>query len=127
MEDIIKILICDVDGTLTDGAVVYAGGDIESKAFSVKDGLILKKLPLLGIDVVFLTGRESETVVRRAAELGAEAIQGIEDKETVLQALLAAETKVVMTLLKRFSSVMLSAPARASAAVTAASSKALPA
>jgi 3-deoxy-D-manno-octulosonate 8-phosphate phosphatase (KDO 8-P phosphatase) len=81
----VKLLILDVDGTLTDGSISYSSGGTEIKAFSVKDGAVLKRLPNIGIDVIFLTGRESEAVTRRAAELNAIAIQGITDKEAKLR------------------------------------------
>ncbi|MCL2079043.1 MAG: HAD hydrolase family protein [Oscillospiraceae bacterium] len=86
----IKLIVCDVDGTLTDSLVIYSDGNIESKAFSTKDGLILKVLPKLGISVVFLTGRTSEAVFRRAADLGATAICGISDKLPALHELLSS-------------------------------------
>ena len=81
-------MICDVDGTLTDGFVYYGDGNLEIKAFSIKDGLVLKPLGLLGIEVVFLTGRESEAVNRRATEFGVAVIQGIRDKAAIVSNLL---------------------------------------
>ena len=84
---IIKLLILDVDGTLTDGSITYGEGT-ELKTFNAKDGLILKALPKLGIEVIFLTGRKSEAVARRAAELGVEAVQCVDDKLTVLKSIL---------------------------------------
>jgi len=83
----IKLLMIDVDGTLTDGTVFYGDQKMEIKAFNIKDGLIIKALSNLGINVVFLTGRESAATERRAAELGATAIQGVEDKETKMNEL----------------------------------------
>jgi 3-deoxy-D-manno-octulosonate 8-phosphate phosphatase (KDO 8-P phosphatase) len=84
----IKQLIIDVDGTLTDSSIYYGSGDIEIKAFSTKDGAIIKALRQLNIDVIFLTGRESIAVGRRAADLGVTAIQGIDDKLFILRKLL---------------------------------------
>ena len=84
----IKTLILDVDGTLTDGTLYYGGDNIELKAFNTRDGAILKPLRLLGIDVVFLTGRESEAVKRRASDLGVVAVQGVDDKLAALRELL---------------------------------------
>jgi 3-deoxy-D-manno-octulosonate 8-phosphate phosphatase (KDO 8-P phosphatase) len=84
----IKLLILDIDGTLTDSNIYYGNGGMEIKAFSVKDGLVLKQLPNMGIDVIFLTGRESEAVTRRAEELEAIAIQNIKDKEAKLREIL---------------------------------------
>ena len=82
------ILILDVDGTLTQGGVAY-GTDDEIKEFNIKDGLIISVMAKLGISVVFLTGRRSAAVERRAMELGAEAIQGVYDKLPALQSIFA--------------------------------------
>ena len=55
----IKLLICDVDGVLTDGKI-YTGADGELfKAFNVKDGLRIKMLLATGIDVATLTARRA--------------------------------------------------------------------
>ncbi len=55
---------------------------------NAKDGLILRQIPALDIEVVFITGRKSDAVVRRAEELGATVMHGIDDKETELYNLL---------------------------------------
>lgn len=83
----IRTLILDVDGTLTDSNILYGDNHIEIKAFNTKDGLILKVFPRLGIPVIFLTGRNSEAVSRRAADLGAMAVQGVDNKPEELQGL----------------------------------------
>lgn len=78
----IKLLVMDVDGTLTDGKI-YMGAEGEMmKAFDVKDGYgIAHILPRLGITPVIITGRRSGIVERRCAELGiAELYQGVGDK-----------------------------------------------
>jgi YrbI family 3-deoxy-D-manno-octulosonate 8-phosphate phosphatase len=54
-----KLLIFDVDGTLTDGAIFYGDNNLELKAFNARDGAALKPLAKLGVGVVFITGRES--------------------------------------------------------------------
>ena len=84
----IKLLIVDVDGTLSDGMLYYGNNGIEIKAFNVKDGAIIKPLHQLGINVVFLTGRTSEAVRRRAHDLNAVAMQGVEDKSSAFYNLL---------------------------------------
>jgi 3-deoxy-D-manno-octulosonate 8-phosphate phosphatase (KDO 8-P phosphatase) len=66
----VKLLILDVDGVLTDGRIVMDDAGLESKAFDVKDGHGLKILMRFGIDVVLLTGRRSQVVEYRAADLG---------------------------------------------------------
>lgn len=83
----IKLLVMDVDGTLTDGRI-YVGADGEiMKAFDVKDGYaIAQMLPKFGIVPVIITGRSSEIVKRRAAELKiTELYQGESDKLTRLK------------------------------------------
>ena len=82
------LIVIDVDGTLTDGAIFYGDNNTEIKAFSARDWLVLKTLPRLGISVIFLTWRDSEAVSRRASDLGATAIQGVGDKLAVLKAVL---------------------------------------
>ena len=68
--------------------VYYGDNYVEIKKFGIKDGAILKPLPKLGIETVFLTGRDSEATKRRAADLNVVAIQGVEDKRAVLSELL---------------------------------------
>jgi 3-deoxy-D-manno-octulosonate 8-phosphate phosphatase (KDO 8-P phosphatase) len=77
----IKILVMDVDGTLTDGKI-YIGSDGEMlKAFNVKDGLGISKLRTNNIIPAIITGRESEILKRRSDELKIEELyQGIENK-----------------------------------------------
>lgn len=68
----IKLLLLDVDGVLTDGRIIYDNQGTELKAFDVKDGHGLKMIQRAGIQVGIITGRQSEVVTRRAAELGIE-------------------------------------------------------
>jgi 3-deoxy-D-manno-octulosonate 8-phosphate phosphatase (KDO 8-P phosphatase) len=65
----VKVLILDVDGVLTDGSIIYDAADMEIKAFNVKDGHGLKLIQRNGVQIAFITGRESEVVNRRAKEL----------------------------------------------------------
>jgi 3-deoxy-D-manno-octulosonate 8-phosphate phosphatase (KDO 8-P phosphatase) len=77
----IKLLLLDVDGVMTDGRIIYGNDGSEAKAFDVKDGHGLKLLQRAGIRVGIITGRQSEIVSRRAAELGIELVyQGAKDK-----------------------------------------------
>lgn len=90
MQKDIKIMILDVDGTLTDGKV-YLGPEGEiCKAFSCKDGYgIDQQLVPSGIIPVILTGRNSEIVVRRGRELRVNEIHiNVKDKDTKLKEIL---------------------------------------
>lgn len=87
--NMVKLLIVDVDGTLTDGTLFYGNDNSEIKTFNTKDGAILIPLYQLGIEVILLTGLKSKAVIQRARDLGITAIQGIGDKLSVLHKLLA--------------------------------------
>jgi 3-deoxy-D-manno-octulosonate 8-phosphate phosphatase (KDO 8-P phosphatase) len=77
----IKLLLLDVDGVMTDGRIIYLNDGGEAKAFDVKDGHGLKLIQRAGIQVGIITGRKSDIVARRAAELGIELVyQGAKDK-----------------------------------------------
>ncbi len=80
-----KLLVSDVDGVMTDGSIIYSSNGSELKAFNIKDGLGIRLAGLIGLKVVILTGRKSEAVHRRAAELGIDVIQGQSDKSISMQ------------------------------------------
>lgn len=78
----IKYLVMDVDGTLTDGKI-YMGNDGETmKAFSIKDGCGIHDILLLSdIIPVIITGRTSKIVENRCKEIGIKEIyQGVGNK-----------------------------------------------
>lgn len=86
----IKILVMDVDGTLTDGKV-YIGKDGElMKAFNIKDGLMISRLPKYGIVPIIITGRSSIITELRCKELGInEVYQGVSNKVEKLMEVIA--------------------------------------
>lgn len=88
---VIKALVMDVDGTLTDGGL-YIGTDGElMKRFHVRDGYAIHDLlPKMGIIPIIITGRSSEIVAQRCRELGiTRLVQGssnkIEDLKKILE------------------------------------------
>jgi len=84
-----RILLLDVDGVLSDGAITFDNQGIETKSFNTKDGQGLKLLRASGVEVGIITGRKSKIVEKRALELGIDLlIQGREDKFTAMQELL---------------------------------------
>ena len=85
----IKLLLLDVDGVLTDGRLYFGNNGEEFKSFSTLDGQGIKTLQKTGVKVGIITGRTSNLVARRAADLGIEIlIQGREDKWDALQEIL---------------------------------------
>ena len=86
----IKLLVLDVDGCLTDGKIVYTNEGDEIKAFNVKDGFAIVNWLRVGRDVAIITGRRSKIVERRARELGISHLyQGVRDKLAKLETLCA--------------------------------------
>ncbi len=84
----IKLIVLDVDGCLTDGKIIYSADGIESKNFNVKDGLAIATWIRMGHQVAIITGRQSSIVKKRADELGIQYLfQGIKDKDRVLKEL----------------------------------------
>ncbi len=84
----VKLIILDIDGVLTNGGVVYGEDNIEVKEFCVKDGQGIAFARRAGIEVAFVTFRESKPVTRRAQDLGVlEVHQGITRKKECVQAI----------------------------------------
>lgn len=89
----IKALVMDVDGTLTDGGIFMGNTGELMKRFHVRDGYgIHDMLPRMGILPIILTGRESDIVYKRCSELGIKyIIQGSKDKAVDLKTILLKE------------------------------------
>lgn len=86
----IKLVVLDVDGTLTDGGIYYDSRGNEMKRFDVKDGLGIKVGLAAGLEFAILTGRESPMVERRVKELGIQhLLSGVQVKYPALEKLLA--------------------------------------
>jgi 3-deoxy-D-manno-octulosonate 8-phosphate phosphatase (KDO 8-P phosphatase) len=69
----IKLVAFDVDGVLTDGGIYLGdvgGTRLEFKRYDIQDGLAMALMKLVDIPSAIITGRVSESVRLRAAELG---------------------------------------------------------
>ncbi len=85
----IRLLVCDVDGVLSDGRIYLGNQGEEFKTFHTKDGFGLKALRDIGIEVGIITGRSSRIVSDRMTALGIEHVyQGQGDKLPAFQDLL---------------------------------------
>ena len=89
----IELIVLDVDGTLTDGKIIYTSSGDELKEFDVKDGLAIASwTKKLNKKVAIITGRKSKLVEKRAKELGITHIyQGFDNKDEILQNILKEE------------------------------------
>ena len=78
----VKYLVMDVDGTLTDGKIYMGQNGEMLKAFNIKDGAGIHDIAIpSGITPVIITGRESNIVLNRCKELGiTEVHQGVNNK-----------------------------------------------
>lgn len=92
----VKFLIMDVDGTLTDGKIYMGENGELFKAFNVKDGCGIKDiLPEYGIIPVIITARKSKMLENRCRELEVtELYQGIRNKSEKLEEILASFSKI---------------------------------
>ncbi|MBE2895440.1 HAD-IIIA family hydrolase [Pasteurellaceae bacterium HPA106] len=85
----IKLLITDVDGVLTDGALYYDANGEALKCFNVRDGLGIRMLIENGVQVAVLSGRDSAILRKRIADLGITLFQlGKLEKRTACQQLM---------------------------------------
>jgi 3-deoxy-D-manno-octulosonate 8-phosphate phosphatase (KDO 8-P phosphatase) len=66
----IRLLIFDVDGVLTDGSLFVGDDGQEYKAFNSRDGHGIKMLQKYGVEIAIITGRTSQVVEHRMANLG---------------------------------------------------------
>lgn len=92
----IKLVGLDVDGVLTDGGIYI--GDVggmpqELKRYDIQDGLAIHFLRASGIKVVIITGRVSESVRLRAAEL---------EVDDLIQDAQARKLPALLRLLERY-------------------------
>jgi 3-deoxy-D-manno-octulosonate 8-phosphate phosphatase (KDO 8-P phosphatase) len=77
---LIKLVAFDIDGVMTDGGIYLGDVDgkrLEFKRYDIQDGLGISLLHRAGVRVAIVTGRISESVRLRGAELAIEdVVQG---------------------------------------------------
>ncbi|CUX97021.1 3-deoxy-manno-octulosonate-8-phosphatase KdsC [Candidatus Hoaglandella endobia] len=89
----IRLLICDVDGVMSDGLIYMGNHGEELKAFNVRDGYGIRCLLTAGIEVAIITGRCAKLLEERCAILGIKHLyQRQSDKTLAFQALLSKLT-----------------------------------
>ncbi len=87
---LVKLLLLDVDGVLTDGSLSYTHDGREIKTFHSRDGLGLNLLREAGVEVGLITARTSEALAKRARDLSIPHVyQGKRDKIEVYREILA--------------------------------------
>ncbi len=92
----IKLFAVDVDGTLTDGKLLYGPAGV-SQAFNSKDGAGIMQLLDKGVEVAFVSFRDFSSTRRRASDLGVKLLcLGSIDKASSLKEL-AVHLDIPMT------------------------------
>lgn len=89
----IELIVFDVDGSLTNGDIMYSSSGEEFKTFNVNDGFAMVFwTKYLGKKAAIITGRESKIVEHRANELKIQYLyQNVKDKLSVLDEILKKE------------------------------------
>ena len=87
----VRLVLTDVDGTLTDAGVYYSERGEELKRFSLRDGMGVELLAKGAIATAFVTRESSPIVGARAKKLRIEhCVMGAHDKLVALRDLEAA-------------------------------------
>ena len=87
----VKVVVIDVDGTMTDGVMVYGPEGEVLKNFHTRDGKGLERLGSIDVRVCVMTGEDSPTTAARIVKLGInDYYPGVKDKLVVLKEKLAA-------------------------------------
>lgn len=82
----IKVLVIDVDGTMTDAGIYYDETGNELKKFCTKDAAGFFAARIVGIKTMVLTGRECAATTRRMKELKVDYLcQNVKDKALYLE------------------------------------------
>jgi len=80
-----KLMIFDIDGVFTDGGMYYGPHAEVWRKFNTKDGLGIALLKFAGITPIIITGKNSNSVSKRAKELHINYVyQGIKNKQKKL-------------------------------------------
>lgn len=86
----IKLLVLDVDGVLTSGQIIFGPQGELMKKFHAQDGLGITLAHKAGLKIAIITGRESQMVHLRSAELNiSDVYQGSMNKIQALDELMA--------------------------------------
>jgi 3-deoxy-D-manno-octulosonate 8-phosphate phosphatase (KDO 8-P phosphatase) len=82
----VGIVVFDFDGVFTDNRVWTSESGEETVACSRSDGLGLRRLDEVGVPYVIVSTETNPVVAARAAKLGVDCVQGVDDKLAVVRA-----------------------------------------
>jgi 3-deoxy-D-manno-octulosonate 8-phosphate phosphatase (KDO 8-P phosphatase) len=86
----IKLIVLDVDGTLTDGGIYKADSGDEFRKFNAKDGLGILNAEKQGIEFAIITGSKGANIENRANHLKIKYVfTEVGDKLPILQQIMS--------------------------------------
>lgn len=87
----LQLIAFDVDGVFTDGRFYLSDEGVETKAFHTQDGYGIRRIIEMGVEAAVISGRDSEAVSKRMAELGVQhVVLGCKDKVAALDKIAAS-------------------------------------
>jgi 3-deoxy-D-manno-octulosonate 8-phosphate phosphatase (KDO 8-P phosphatase) len=87
----VRLLFLDVDGTLTDGTIIFDANGVDARRFWIRDGIALEWARAHGIIPIIISGRASDAVIARMKDLKLEHYVGAKDKVVIAETVLARE------------------------------------
>jgi 3-deoxy-D-manno-octulosonate 8-phosphate phosphatase (KDO 8-P phosphatase) len=85
----LRLMIFDIDGTLTDGKLFWVPSSGWTQAYSVRDGMGIKRLQEAGLEVAAISGGDSLSAQMRMQSLGIKHVHfGSQDKVAHFEKLL---------------------------------------
>jgi 3-deoxy-D-manno-octulosonate 8-phosphate phosphatase (KDO 8-P phosphatase) len=81
----VRLVVFDFDGVFTDNRVWVNERGEEALAFSRSDGLGLRRLDEIGVGYLIVSMEKNPIVAARAKKLGAECVQGVDDKLPIVR------------------------------------------
>lgn len=85
----LSVMIFDIDGTLTDGRIFWVPNSGWTQMYSVRDGMGIKRLQEVGIEVAAISGGDSLSAQMRMQSLGLKHVHfGSQDKVAHFEKLL---------------------------------------
>ena len=66
----LRVMIFDIDGTLTDGRIFWVPQSGWTQQYSVRDGMGIKRLQEAGLEVAAISGGDSLSAQMRMQSLG---------------------------------------------------------
>jgi 3-deoxy-D-manno-octulosonate 8-phosphate phosphatase (KDO 8-P phosphatase) len=81
----VRLVVFDFDGVFTDNRVWVNERGEEALAFSRSDGLGLRRLDEIGVGYLIVSMEKNPIVGARAKKLGAECVQGVDDKLPIVR------------------------------------------